>query len=464
MWHEKQEAICLPSQKMHTPKSLQGISMENKILTPHSGTSMSSRKRKLIAVNKQDTISASNHEYVSPKEASLQHETGSLFGRNLGENSLELLSNQSPLSIESTIFRHRSDKGPFDGQNNLPETKKTCNEYFCKAGAEKISNASSSVLLQSFHHRGSLLSKTLDGGTLTASTWRPQTYDMFIENEEHKKMPVLKSCDELAGVAKFGPCLQDGMNSKSKIFPVRENQSLDLCSSSSEYLRPLGLLQHSPVKYDRLETDLGGKLCSFEASQDGTSCDLKKSGGQTSNSAGVNVNSIVGTGSLFACVEQNENDMSVQNELQFRSGPLGLGLSDNYKKENDRGHGGGNIQILKQVEGSDVENFKRSFLKETGPKNGDCPPTVDIRNDLSHGSFQSYKNSKSLVRKEAPTVAKKLWEGSLQLNSSVTVLAVAFFKRSIQLLFKFQFLYRYLQFSDPMLFHVNDYLSHRLIF
>ncbi|XP_062148117.1 uncharacterized protein LOC133857032 isoform X3 [Alnus glutinosa] len=241
---------------MHTRKSLQGISMENKILTSHSGTSESSRKRKLIAVNKQDTISASDHEYSSPKEASLRHETGLLSGRNVGENSFELFSNQSPPFIEPTIFRHRSDKGQFDGENNLPETKQTCIGYFCKAGAEKISNSSPSVLLQSFHHRGSPPSK----------------------------------------------------------------------------------------------------------------------------------------------------------------------------KENDRGHAGGNIQILKQVEGAAVENFKCSFLEETGPKNGDCPPTVDIRNDLSHGSFKSYKKSKSLVRKEAPTVAKKLWEGSLQLNSSVTVLAVAFFK------------------------------------
>lgn len=275
---------------MHAPKSLQGLSMENKILTPHSGTSELSRKRKLIAVKKQDTISASDYESSSPKEASLQHETGLLSGRNVGENSLELSSKQSPPSVEPTNFRHQSDKGQFDGQNNLPETKQTGNEYFCKAGAEKISNASE--LLQSFHHRGSPLSK----------------------------------------------------------------------------------------------------------------------------------------------------------------------------KENDRGHGGGNIQILKQVEGSDVENFKHSFLEETGLKNGDSPHTVDIRNDLSHGSFKSYKKSKSLVRKEAPTVAKKLWEGSLQLNSSVTVLAVAFFKRSIQLLLKFQVLYRYLQFSDQIIFHVNDYLSHRMFF
>jgi hypothetical protein len=277
---------------MHAPKSLQGLSMENKILTPHSGTSELSRKRKLIAVKKQDTISASDYESSSPKEASLQHETGSLSGRDVGENSLELSSKQSPPSVELTIFRHQSDKGQFDGQNNLIETKQTGNGYFCKAGAEKISNASPSALLQSFHHRGSPLSK----------------------------------------------------------------------------------------------------------------------------------------------------------------------------KENDRSHGGGNIQILKQVEGSDVDNFKRSFLEETGPRNGDSPHTMDIRNDLSHGSFKSYKKSKSLGRKEAPSVAKKLWEGSLQLNSSVTVLAVAFFKRSIQVLLKFQFLYRYLQFSDQILFHVNDYLSHRLLF
>ena len=37
-----------------------------------------------------------------------------------------------------------------------------------------------------------------------------------------------------------------------------------------------------------------------------------------------------------------------------------------------------------------------------------------------------------------PTVAKKLWDGSLQLNSSVTVSVVAFFKRSFSYFFAFE--------------------------
>jgi hypothetical protein len=436
MWHVKQEDIILPVQTMHTPKSLQGAFMENKMQTPHSGTSESSRKRKFVAVDKQHTISESDHEYGFPKESRLQHETGSRS--NVKENSLELLLNQSPQSITTVSVRHQSETDQFDGQNTLPSTQQTCNGYFYKNGAEKISIASSSVLPQPFHYRVSPLSKVLDGETPTVSNWRPQTYDMFIQTKKHKTLPVLKSCAELAGEAEFGPGLQDVRNSECKNYFVKENQALEVCNSSSD-LRPLGPFQHSLVKHDRLATDLDRKECSFQASQDGT-CDLKKSG-QTSSSAGINVTSTVGPGSLLApaCVEQkNENDMPLQNELQFASGALGIGLGDNCKKENGRGHGDSNIQLVKKVEGSDVENCRHS-LEETSPRNGSCPAAVNIRHDLTHGSLKSDEKRKLLVKKVAPTVAEKLWDGSLQLNSSVNVFAVAFFKRFIHLLLKVQF-------------------------
>uniref|UniRef100_A0A2N9FVJ0 Spen paralogue and orthologue SPOC C-terminal domain-containing protein n=1 Tax=Fagus sylvatica TaxID=28930 RepID=A0A2N9FVJ0_FAGSY len=374
---------------MHTPKSLQGALMENKMQTPHSGTSESSRKRKFVAVDKHTPF-------------------------------LNQIMNMAFLKSQGCNMK-------LGLGNTLPSTQQTCNGYFYKNGAEKISIASSSVLPQPFHYRVSPLSKVLDGETPTVSNWRPQTYDMFIQTKKHKTLPVLKSCAELAGEAEFGPGLQDVRNSECKNYFVKENQALEVCNSSSD-LRPLGPFQHSLVKHDRLATDLDRKECSFQASQDGT-CDLKKSG-QTSSSAGINVTSTVGPGSLLApaCVEQkNENDMPLQNELQFASGPLGIGLGDNCKKENGRGHEDSNIQLVKKVEGSDVENCRHS-LEETSPRNGSCPAAVNIRHDLTHGSLKSDEKRKLLVKKVAPTVAEKLWDGSLQLNSSVNVFAVAFFK------------------------------------
>ena len=101
--------------------------------------------------------------------------------------------------------------------------------------------------------------------------------------------------------------------------------------------------------------------------------------------------------------------MSLQNELQFNSDPLGVGLGGNYKKEKGR--------------------------------NGSCSAAVNNRHDLTHGSLKSTDRRKLLVRKVAPTFAEKLWDGSLQLNSSVNVFAVAFFKRFIHLLLKVQFFF-----------------------
>ncbi|KAG2718839.1 hypothetical protein I3760_03G239400 [Carya illinoinensis] len=218
----------------------------------------------------------------------------------------------------------------------------------------------------------------LDGGILKESNWQSQTRNVFIPaHGGHEKMSVMKSCDEPAGKAEFGgPGLQAGMN-------YRINKSFDF-----------------------------------------------KQIGQTSNSPRVNVISDIGTGSLFSssCVGHKEKDVSLQSELLFSSGSLGTGLTDNCIKEKGGSQGDGNMHMNK-VEGSDVENSKHSFLEETVPRNGDCPPMqVDTRHYPSPGSFKSDEKSKSLVRKIVPTVAEKLWDGSLQLNSSVNVVAVAFFK------------------------------------
>lgn len=47
------------------------------------------------------------------------------------------------------------------------------------------------------------------------------------------------------------------------------------------------------------------------------------------------------------------------------------------------------------------------------------------------------RSENEISSKRAPAAAEKLWDGSLQLSSSVHVSAVAFFKRFIQSLLKF---------------------------
>ncbi|XP_052182800.1 uncharacterized protein LOC127795266 [Diospyros lotus] len=75
-------------------------------------------------------------------------------------------------------------------------------------------------------------------------------------------------------------------------------------------------------------------------------------------------------------------------------------------------------------------------LEEFSPENGSPSKIVKQgkKNDLTDGSLRSDEKSRSHFTKAAHVVAEKLWEGSLQLNSSVSLSAVAFFKSGEKLL------------------------------
>lgn len=136
-----------------------------------------------------------------------------------------------------------------------------------------------------------------------------------------------------------------------------------------------------------------------------------------------------------------------QNDIQSDSGFLAIGSGDNFG-ENDLVNAGGNVLIRKESRAADIKKSGRSLVEMVSPRNGDSSANVAVadgqRNDTSDASLESSdEKSKSHVGKFVPIVAEKLWDGSLQLNPSVTVSAVAFFKRFIQLLLKIQFHYTY---------------------
>ncbi|KAJ6673251.1 hypothetical protein OIU85_012265 [Salix viminalis] len=111
------------------------------------------------------------------------------------------------------------------------------------------------------------------------------------------------------------------------------------------------------------------------------------------------------------CIENNR----LRGDVQCAGGGyLAVGCQDNFGERN-RVRGGGDVTIRKET-GVVVGKSGHSLL-EMSPKH------------RRNGSpVESIDESKSHVGKLASIAAEKLWDGSLQLNSSVTVSLVAFFK------------------------------------
>ncbi|KAJ6863508.1 hypothetical protein NC652_040140 [Populus alba x Populus x berolinensis] len=119
-----------------------------------------------------------------------------------------------------------------------------------------------------------------------------------------------------------------------------------------------------------------------------------------------------------------ENNRPFQSNVQcVGGGSLAVGCQDNLGERN-RVHGDGDVTIGKET--GVVVGKSGHSLVEMSPKTGGSYVNVVVEGGRRNGS--SVDEIKSHVGKLASIVAEKLWDGSLQLNSSVTVSLVAFFQ------------------------------------
>jgi hypothetical protein len=125
-----------------------------------------------------------------------------------------------------------------------------------------------------------------------------------------------------------------------------------------------------------------------------------------------------------------ENNRPFQSNVQCAGvGSLAVGCQDNFGERN-RVHGDGDVTIGKET--GVVVGKSGHSLVEMSPKTGGSYVNVVVEGGRRNGS--PVDEIKSHVGKLASIVAQKLWDGSLQLNSSVTVSLVAFFQRFSSLL------------------------------
>ncbi|XP_059635155.1 uncharacterized protein LOC132277333 [Cornus florida] len=407
MWHGGKESFFLPGQTNY-PKRFQEAHMENKILPPPPGGNHDidflgglSKKRKFTVMDQPGAIPC------IPWESNVQQ--SSFVSRVTAQRNTHGPCLNQENSVEPFTFRRKYEKDQFRYQNNIADTWQTSYGNTNRSEIDKISSPSLSMPPPFLHYKGSFPSVNMSlGETFTASNRQPQAVNMLDWNEAYKYSPFLKSNNGHTEKAQIDPGSQDSMSFGVKNHVVTNKVPLEMCNNVSECLRPMEILQQNFLAPNRFSDDLNGSTCAQESRT-------------------------VSLGALV-CTEQNENHSLLQNEVQLGNVALGNHLSD--ASENKGGHEGGNIKTEDKTEVLDVDNFK-SLLKEDFSPNGHNPANVvehGQKNDLSHISPKLDEKSNLHSGKAACTLAEKLWDGSLQLNSSVIVSAVAFFKSGEKLL------------------------------
>lgn len=140
--------------------------------------------------------------------------------------------------------------------------------------------------------------------------------------------------------------------------------------------------------------------------------------------------------------EQSENSNMLQIELRNHSSCAGI-LSGNTCKSKDHNQTDV-IETKKKESASEMQKSKSSLMMDLPSKTGSIPVNIaenSQKNDPSCVSSEVDKTNKLPSGRPSSVVKEQLWDGHIQLSSSVTMSAVAFFKRSFQMPLILSFLY-----------------------
>lgn len=282
-----------------------------------------------------------------------------------------------PQYIQSaSIGHHHSTKDQFYRPNEYSTTWQTSNESFHQYEGENLSNSSAGLPSPSFHDKGSQMIQMTRLETLPVSNGPPKACTFLNHAEAPKILALSSACNGRTPNLEMGPGSYDLMrfghtsvvaDKLPLTLPPRPSEP---CSLQAESLRSLQLFLQGIVQPGGLTDPNGGNMSSEEDIKFGTSCNLDCS---------------------------NHKNRSLPIEAQVCSTSLSCASSDFYE-ERGQCHQDGHVNIMKGLEVTVIKNSD-NFSEES----------------LSRSSVAS-------------TVVEKLWDGSLQLNSSVTVSAVAFFK------------------------------------
>lgn len=407
MWHEKHENFIVPGQAT----SPRGDFLSSKILPPPQGNcdvdniDGSSRKRKSKAIDLPGTGS----EYCFPWESNRQ-EFSSIVGLNEQGSKDGVYLNQKK-SAEQITSRQQFHNHEPHYQNDFPEVWSTSNVTSHGSGIDKVSDASLSVPAHSSI-------TTTVGESIMVPNQQPWACHLSSQTEAHRSLSFPESCNAGSNAARLGLDLQSLTRPRSRNCAIPDAMQQEICNSSSECLRPFETLHQGFNHSNRFSEGLIGR-----------SSDLPNAGMMAFLGASL--------------TEHSENRKTLQTELQFHSSPLGILLGNTYESK-EQSPRDGIVKIKQKAAASEMEKSKNSLTKDFSSKNGSSPASIienGQKNDPIHVHLKVDETNKLSSGKPSSAVAEKLWDGRVQLSSSVTMSAVAFFKRSFQMILDIQFLY-----------------------
>ncbi|KAI3714858.1 hypothetical protein L6452_21818 [Arctium lappa] len=321
--------------------------------------------------------------------------------------------------MEPVSFRHQFDN-QFHQQNNLSETRPSFNANPCGNGIEKIGIAS--------HHMVSQLQPSLLDKNLPVDEAYKPIDNVRAQTDTHKSLLPRKSCSTDAEKSLLGSNLQEIIKFLSANHGLPMKTPLEM--GTPEYLRLVEILHQSSVQPNGFPDQLNGRGSSQEEFSGGS-----EQNGSNSKIGGTKTPSV--ERASFApsvSTEQDEASRTMHNEGQ--PGPGTNYFGNKLESTNGGSHHEGTIK------GKDITvapSIHKPKLASTEDESSICSDNLEKMHghDQKNDSFLGPPKTevKKLPSERATRVAtEKLWEGSLQLSSSVTLKAVAFFKSGEKLL------------------------------
>lgn len=400
MWHEKHENFNVPGQAT----SPRGDYLSSKIL-PHppgncdvDNIDGSSRKRKSKAIDLPGTGS----EYCFPSESNRQ-EFSSILGLNEQGSKDGVYVNKKKSAEQSTSRQQFHNHEPHY-QNDFPEDWSTSNVTSYGSGIDKVSGASLSVPAHS-----SIM--TTVGESIMVPNQQPWECHLSSQFEAHRSLSFPESCNAGSNAAQLGLDLQSLTRPRSQNCAIPDTMQQEICNSSSECLRPFNTLHQCFNHSNRFSEGLNGR-----------SSDLPNAGMMAFLGASL--------------TEQSENRKTLQTKLQCHSSLLGILLGNTFESK-EQSPRDGIVKTKQKAAASEMMKSNNSLTKDFSSKNGISPTSIvenGQKNDLIHTHLKEDETNKLSSGKPSSAVAEKLWDGRVQLSSSVTMSAVAFFKSGEKLL------------------------------
>lgn len=365
---------------------------------------------------------------VQPSDTHVDSFNRFLGKRKLAANDVNLESNikefRSPVGVNEQESKNGGhNRKSFAEQTTSSQQAKIDNNYgtdfleFCltsgadsgRNATDKLNDASLSVPNTSLCHEEAPFTTVMHvGENVMVLTQQARTCQI----EANICSPLPESCKAVSVAVQSDIELRNSKRSRLSNHTTQDNVQQECCHLKFEHLVSVGNSDLG-VEINRSNEDSIKSAYSQKDSKYETPYELKESG-LCPNTIGT------------SNPRHTEDCKTLENEVQFRGSMLGF-LSSKTYESNDQN----DVRSTLKAASPEMKNLKNTSADDILSRNGSRPAILVEDGIVQHGGpSKANENVKLSSEKPVIIVTDQLWDGRVQLSSSVTVSAVAFFKRS----------------------------------